>query len=100
LCCSSSRQADAARAPAHNAPADVRFAPENGQIADIAARPFSANSDQSAAQQSGALFDHLVGDGEQLRRNVEAERSGSLKIDHKFKFGRLNHRKIRGLLAL
>jgi hypothetical protein len=36
-------QADAVRASAHKSRADVHFAPETGQIADIAAGPFRAN---------------------------------------------------------
>ena len=46
------------------------------------------------------LFDHLVGDGEQRRRHVEAECLGGLKIEHELKFGGLNHRKIGQLGAL
>ena len=33
------------------------------------------------------LFDHLVGEREQLRRNVEAERLGGLKIDRQLELG-------------
>jgi hypothetical protein len=45
-------------------------------------------------------FDHLVGAGEQRRRNREAQRLGSLEIDHQLVFGRRLHRQIGRLLAL
>jgi hypothetical protein len=33
-----------------------------------------------------SLFDHVVGDGEQFLRHVEAQRFGSLEIQHGSKF--------------
>src|SRR4029079_16613522 len=44
-------------------------------------------------------FDHLVGNGEQFWRHVDAERSRRLKIDDELEFGRLQHRKVGGLRA-
>ena len=46
------------------------------------------------------LFDHLVGAGEQRGRHGEAERLGSLEVDHQFVLGRSLHREVGGLLAL
>jgi hypothetical protein len=39
-------------------------------------------------------FDHLVGAGEQRRRNIKAKGSSSLEVDHQLKTGRLHHRKL------
>ena len=40
------------------------------------------------------LFDHLVGAGEQRRRNREAERFGGLEIDQKLDVSRKFHRQV------
>src|SRR5215813_6659988 len=39
-------------------------------------------------------FDHLVGDGEQLVRHVNAERSSGLEINHQLKLDRLLDRQV------
>jgi hypothetical protein len=53
-----------------------------------------------ALQQKTTLFDHLVGASEQLRREVEAERSGGLHIDHELVFVWRLHRQVGRLLTL
>jgi hypothetical protein len=42
-------------------------------------------------------FDHLVGAGEQRRRNFDAERSRRDRVDDEVELGRLLDRKIGGL---
>ena len=37
-------------------------------------------------------FNHLVGDGEDVRRNGEAERFRGREVDNEFEFGCLEHR--------
>src|SRR5215472_11736968 len=46
-----------------------------------------------------SLFDHLVGAGEQRRRNLKAERLGGCQIDDELELGRLHHRQIGWLGA-
>ena len=46
------------------------------------------------------LLDHLVGAGEQCRRDDEAERSRGFEIHGQLKFGGLHYRQVRSVLAL
>ena len=39
-----------------------------------------------------SLFDHLVGNGKDARRNGHTKRLSRLEIDHELKFGWLKHR--------
>src|SRR5262249_25119029 len=45
-------------------------------------------------------FEHLVGEREQRRRNLDAKRLGGFKVDHQLIFCRLQHRQIHGAGAL
>src|SRR6266446_6582357 len=46
-----------------------------------------------------SLFDHLVSEREQRRRYFEAERLGSLEVDHELEFGGLHNRQVGGFGA-
>ena len=46
----------------------------------------------NAPQQTASLFDHLVGQREELRRHLEAEHLRGLKVDHKLEFRRQQDR--------
>jgi hypothetical protein len=47
----------------------------------------SANNGCEQLQQSGDLFDGLVGTGEQRRRDGDSNRFSRLQIDHQLKAG-------------
>src|SRR5450759_4482116 len=53
-----------------------------------------------APQQTAALFDNLVGDGEHRGRHHDVERSRGLKVDDEFEFGKLGDREVGGLCAI
>ena len=52
------------------------------------------------SQQHSCSLDHLVGAREQCRWHLQAQRLGSLEIDHQLILGRCLHRKIGRLLPL
>src|SRR4051812_16790418 len=61
-----------------------------------------ARAPRSRSEQQGsfaASFNHLIGSGEERRRDREAERSGCLEVDYELEFGRLQDRHVSRLLA-
>jgi hypothetical protein len=54
----------------------------------------------SQAQQTALLFDHLVGDGEDARRDGELKRLGGIQGDHEFEFSGPQDGQIRWLAPL
>src|SRR5690349_2388169 len=44
-------------------------------------------------------FNHLVGNGEELRMKLDAERLGRFEVDYEFELGRLQHGKLGRLFA-
>ena len=46
------------------------------------------------------LFDHLIGDRQELIRHVQAERPGGFHINHKLEFSGSHHGQIARLLSL
>src|SRR5207245_10063506 len=75
-----------------------QFIPKAARLSSRAA--FGCWGTPRGEMNSRRSFDHLVGAGEQRRWHGEAERLGSLKIDHQLVFGRRLHRKVGRLLAL
>ena len=68
--------------------------PESGHVRCNSVCPLCANSGHRA------LFDHLVGTGEQRRRYGEAEQPRGLGVDHQLKRCRLYDWQVRRLRAL
>ena len=59
----------------------------------------SVISDHSHRSKFHRLFDHLVGQGEQLIRNLQAKRLRDAEIDDQFELGRLRYRKVGRFLT-
>ena len=57
--------------------------------ADIPDRQVRATIELHALQQAAPLFDHLVGEREQLGRHNEAERLSGFEVDYQKEFGGL-----------
>src|SRR6516165_9563838 len=72
-------------------PPNVRFTPKSGHRNSLVECPLCATSGPTASQQNSSLFDHVVGYGKDARWNCQAEPLCSLEVDHKFKFGWLQH---------
>ena len=83
-----------------------RYAPISGpylkpiETADSCQELTSRSAAKREAGLQTCLFDYLVGAGEQRRRHLEAERLGSLEIDHDLEMGRQHDRQVSGLFAL
>ena len=70
-------------------PATRLLLPGKRTLAGGGGRSASCHKPTYAVQQRNWLFDHLVGECEQLRRHIEAERLGGLEVDDQIEPGRL-----------
>jgi hypothetical protein len=76
------------------AAAHVRFAPIATQLLHDINPPLRATTGCEQLQQNPRLFDHLVGDGEYIGRNFEAERLSGFEVEDQLELGGLLHREI------
>ena len=74
--------------------------PDNQTYTAVINSPGLGQLQTPALQQTPPLFNDLVGGGEQIGRDRNAERLGGLEIDHHFVLGQRLHRQVGRLLAL
>jgi hypothetical protein len=60
---------------------DVRFTPDATKLLRSSEMTRCAITGREQMQQTTSLFDHLVGDAEQLIWHFDAERLGGLEVD-------------------
>src|SRR6516164_8352185 len=70
------------------------------QTSESRAAMSALGQEQTCSVQQIQLLNHLVGDGEDVWRNREAERLRGVKVDHELEFCRLHDRQISRLFAL
>jgi hypothetical protein len=73
--------------------------PTSADMPAVLAWAASCQLRTQALQQTNWLFDHLVSNGEQPRREGDAESLGGFEIDDKQKLGRLHDGQVRRLLT-
>jgi hypothetical protein len=70
----------------------VRNSSDSGHNQDVPAGSLRAKTGCEQPQQRGPLFDHLVGEREQLVWHGEAKHPGRLSVDDQFELARLHDR--------
>jgi len=78
---------------------NVRFAPKATEVLRCREASLCAITGSEQVQQK-SLLDHLVSDGEHVRRNPESERRRRLEIEHELELGWLKHREVARLGAI
>src|SRR5262249_13555677 len=96
-CCARAASGHAAASP--TSVMNARRLPRNS-IQKIPVESMTAVSSMRVRAARGNSFDHLVGAGEQSRRNVDSQRPCSFEVDEEVKFRRQYHGQLRWFLAL
>ena len=64
--------------------------PSNADIRGVKSNVWEGPLSDSCSAAKGRLFDHLVRTAEDRNRHADAQRLGSLEIDHQLKLGQLH----------